>query len=192
PYPDILVQDAVDMATFLSVVALTCWMKRQGERLARHARLGEAHRRVGGNHQGMGGAEDRSQADPGGAPRGRGSAGAPPAAGAPGHELAMAHRFARQVGGDLIDVRRRGGRLAICVADVSGKGAQAALMAVAIRGWLDLLPTRYRSPAQVADWLNHRLCDCVPVEMFVTLAYVLMEIRTGTARYIAAGHEPFL
>jgi sigma-B regulation protein RsbU (phosphoserine phosphatase) len=103
--------------------------------------------------------------------------------------LAMAYRSAWQVGGDVVDVRRRGARLALCVADVAGNGVQAALIAVAVRAWLDHVRNRFVSPAEVADQLNRLLCECLPHEMFVTLAYLVYHLKTGEARWVVAGHE---
>ena len=49
----------------------------------------------------------------------------------PGYEVASHYEAAREVGGDFFDVfrvRGRAGRVAICIADVTGKGIAAALL----------------------------------------------------------------
>ena len=75
-----------------------------------------------------------------------------------------------------------------------GSGVQAALIAVAVRAWLDHVRNRFVAPAEVVEQLNRLLCECLPSEMFVTLAYLLChQLKTGEARWVVAGHElPFI
>ena len=103
--------------------------------------------------------------------------------------LSRAYRAARQVGGDVIDVDRDGDYVAVCVADVCGKGVQAALLTAAVKGWLDAAPGRFTSPAQVATYMDERLGECLPTDMFVTMAYAVLNTRTGDLCYAVAGHE---
>lgn len=169
-------QDAAHAAMFLAVAWVTWLIKRQGDRLsAEHHRVLRAQERIRSDLQAAQRVQDSLMAQP--LPE------------VPGARLARSYRFARQVGGDLIDVRRRGARVAVCVADVSGKGAQAALLAVAVKGWLDRVPGRFVAPAEALDYLNRRLCECVPTEMFVTLGYLVLHLGTGEARCALAGHE---
>jgi sigma-B regulation protein RsbU (phosphoserine phosphatase) len=173
----ILFQDVAHILMYLPAAWLTWLVKRQGDRLAdENGKVLEAQSRI--------------QADLEAAQRVQRSLMGQALPEVPQLAMAMGYRAARQVGGDLIDVRRRGVRLGFCVADVSGKGAQAALMAVAVKGWLDYVPGRFVSPQEVAEQLNRRLCDCVPTEMFVTLAYLVVNTSTGEARCAIAGHEP--
>jgi sigma-B regulation protein RsbU (phosphoserine phosphatase) len=104
--------------------------------------------------------------------------------------MVAACQFAQQVGGDLVDVRRHGMRVAAAVADVCGHGARAARLAEVVAGWLDRVPDRFTSPMTVVAALNRRLCACLPDELFVTLAYVVVDARTGEAWAAVAGHEP--
>ena len=104
--------------------------------------------------------------------------------------------FARGVGGDFYDLRRVGGHLAICVADVSGKGPQAALISAALRGLLDEAEGRvpgeagWADPAAFLQHLNERLSDTLPDEMFVTMFYGCLDLESGELRYASAGHDP--
>jgi serine phosphatase RsbU (regulator of sigma subunit) len=108
----------------------------------------------------------------------------------PGLDLAAEIVFARGVGGDFYDLRRVDGDLAICVADVSGKGAQAALISAALRGLLDEAAARPTDPAPFLQHLNERLSATLPDEMFVTMFYGRLDLASGELRYASAGHDP--
>jgi sigma-B regulation protein RsbU (phosphoserine phosphatase) len=173
----LLYQDLVHAVMFLFAAGMTWLIKRQGDRLAaEHRETLEVQAQL--------------QADLDAAHRVQRSLMGQALPDIPSLEMRIGYRSARQVGGDLIDVRRRGVRLGICVADVSGKGAQAALMAVAVKGWLDYVPGRFVSPVEVAEQMNRRLSDCVPLEMFVTFAYFVVNTTSGEVRYTIAGHDP--
>jgi sigma-B regulation protein RsbU (phosphoserine phosphatase) len=84
-------------------------------------------------------------------------------------------------------------RLAIAVGDVSGKGSPAALAGAVLIGMLEESPHRFRSPSETLNDLNRRLVGCLPDEMFVTLFYGILDLRTGELVFTSAGHEwPFL
>jgi sigma-B regulation protein RsbU (phosphoserine phosphatase) len=98
---------------------------------------------------------------------------------------------ARILGGDMVDLALSpGGRLAIAVTDVSGKGSQAALAGAVLVGLLDDAPARFRSPAETLRYLNMRLAPRLPDEMFATMFYGLLDLEAGTLAYAIAGHEP--
>jgi serine phosphatase RsbU (regulator of sigma subunit) len=108
----------------------------------------------------------------------------------PGIEVAVDIRFARGVGGDFYDLRCVGRHLALCIADVSGKGAQAALISAALRAHLDELGGQLPSPGVFLSHLNQRLHRALPDDMFVTLFYGQLDPETGELRYASAGHDP--
>jgi serine phosphatase RsbU (regulator of sigma subunit) len=117
-----------------------------------------------------------------------------------GVEMATELKFARGVGGDFYDLRQGAPpvsemgsgppRLAICVADVSGKGAKAALVSATLRGLLDEAAGEPADPAAFLRHLNARLYDALPGEMFVTMFYGCLDPGTGELRYASAGHDP--
>ena len=104
---------------------------------------------------------------------------------------------AREVGGDLYDffwVNPE--RLCLVVADVSDKGAGAALfMARAksvIRLLAPLLPGQSGRPptaAEVVDRANQELCRDNPHGLFVTLVLATLNATTGEVEYCNAGHN---
>jgi serine phosphatase RsbU (regulator of sigma subunit) len=107
-----------------------------------------------------------------------------------GWEVAADVRYARGVGGDFYDLRRAGQRIALCVADVSGKGPRAALISAALRGMLDEDAGRPADPVRFLRHLNARMYRALPDDMFVTMFYGLLDPETGVLTYASAGHDP--
>lgn len=108
----------------------------------------------------------------------------------PGLEMASEIRFARGIGGDCYDLRRVGRHLSLCVADVSGKGARAALISAALRGRLDEAADRVTDPMAFLCHLNTRLAAVLPEEMFITMFYGHLDLDTWELVYASAGHDP--
>jgi serine phosphatase RsbU (regulator of sigma subunit) len=108
----------------------------------------------------------------------------------PGLSVAVDVRFARGVGGDFYDVRQVDDLLSVCVADVSGKGPQAALISAALRAFMDEGVSKRLSPHQFLCHLNRQLIDALPDDMFVTMFYGLLNPVSGELLYASAGHDP--
>jgi sigma-B regulation protein RsbU (phosphoserine phosphatase) len=97
----------------------------------------------------------------------------------------------RTVAGDWYDyIILPNGRIAVVVADVAGKGMAAALLMSSTRGILRLLIERISDPAAILDSLNKILLRDFPPSRFVTMAYVLLDPSSMTARIGLAGHPP--
>jgi phosphoserine phosphatase RsbU/P len=96
------------------------------------------------------------------------------------------------VAGDFYDfIVLDGRRLGVLVADVTGHGVPAALIAsmlkIAFAGQVD----HAEDPARVLAGLNRALCGKFE-EHFVTAAYVFVDLNTCVLRYAGAGHPPLL
>lgn len=52
------------------------------------------------------------------------------------------------------------------------------------------MPSRYTSPARTLASLNSRLLDSLPIDMFITAFYAVLDPVTGALVYANAGHEP--
>ncbi len=94
------------------------------------------------------------------------------------------------LGGDYFDVleidpSHRG----FVMADVSGKGAPAALMMAACRANLRQVAPGELSPAAVLRRVNRALQPDMPPRMFITLFYGILNVDTLELRYARAGHE---
>lgn len=109
----------------------------------------------------------------------------------PGFEVATAWRPARMVGGDYFDVLRLGEkRLAICIADVVGKGVAAALLMASVQATLRAFARDEASPAGVCRRMNAVLCEKIAADKFVTFFYGVLDAESRALSYCNAGH-PF-
>jgi len=107
----------------------------------------------------------------------------------PGIAVATAWRPAHAVGGDYFDVLRLdGNRLAICIADVSGKGVSAALLMANVQASLRASVRDLASPARVCGIVNGMLCESIAANKFVTFLCGVLDANTRTFRYCNAGH----
>ena len=102
---------------------------------------------------------------------------------------------ALQVGGDYFDYVRRGDdQLAIAIADVSGKGVPAALLAATLRASLRIFteaPTSEDTEERVQsvlDELNRTVCRDAADDMFVSAVFGALDARGRRFVYANAGH----
>lgn len=115
--------------------------------------------------------------------------------GIPGYELAAHYEAAYEVGGDFFDVfrlRDRSGRLAIVIADVTGKGIAAALLMAFARPLLHAAIDHAVLPAAALERTNRILVEERRSSLFITALCAVVELRRGTMRIANAGHEPTL
>ena len=97
---------------------------------------------------------------------------------------------AREVGGDFYDFYMLDDdRLAIVMADVSGKGIPAALFMMATQILIKSAAKRGSSPADVLMKVNGDICKTNFDEMFVTVWLGFLSPSTGELIYANAGHE---
>lgn len=97
------------------------------------------------------------------------------------------------IGGDYFDVLRVDERRwGFVVADVSGKGAAAALMMAECRATLHICAAGQLSPAAVVRRLNRAIQPDMRPGMFITLFYGILDLDTNELRYVRAGHESIL
>jgi phosphoserine phosphatase RsbU/P len=107
----------------------------------------------------------------------------------PGIAIATAWHPARAVGGDYFDVLRLDAdRLAICIADVSGKGVAAALLMANVQASLRASVRDLDSPARVCSIVNGMLRESIAANKFVSFFCGVLDASTRTFRYCNAGH----
>lgn len=96
----------------------------------------------------------------------------------------------RHIGGDYFDFFEMGpGRWAFLVADVSGKGASAALVMAACRMALRVEAPRHASPAALLRAVNRTLYPDVPDGMYISIVLALLDIPERRLTITRAGHE---
>jgi len=93
------------------------------------------------------------------------------------------------VGGDWYDfIPLADGRVAIVLADVSGKGMSAALLMSAVRGILRSVAPLASGPGEVLARVNQVLLDDVPTGRYVTMIYAVIDPGRRTLTFASAGH----
>jgi len=97
---------------------------------------------------------------------------------------------ARQVGGDFYDFFFIDqDRLALVIADVSGKGIPAALFMMRSKTAIKNLARTGHTPSELLMGVNNLLCEGNDAEMFVTVWIGIVDLRTGNVQCANAGHE---
>ncbi len=108
----------------------------------------------------------------------------------PGLDLAGSTESAREVGGDYYDFLPLGdGRVALVIADVSGKGVGAALLMSAFRASLMSQDLAREPVAAVLARLNRFLHHSVEPGKFVTAFLGVLDGASGRFVYSNAGHN---
>ena len=109
----------------------------------------------------------------------------------PGWELQTHWRPAREVGGDIYDFfELPGDRLGLVIADVADKGMPAALFMTLVRTLVRATVAVLDSPAEVVKRVNDLIVPDATKGMFVTLAYAVLDLKTGELITANAGHNP--
>lgn len=94
-----------------------------------------------------------------------------------------------EVGGDWYDyITLPDGRLAVVLADVSGKGLGAAMLMSSTRTVLRLIAENGAPPAEVLTRVNRLLMKDLPPTRFVTLIYAVLDPKTLKVVFASAGH----
>ncbi len=98
---------------------------------------------------------------------------------------------AKDVGGDFYDITRiDNDHIGLTMADVSGKGVPAAMFMAVSHTLLRLAGKKKLKPEEVITESNNVLATESFDNMFVTLFYAVMNVRTGEMQYVNAGHNP--
>jgi serine phosphatase RsbU (regulator of sigma subunit) len=96
---------------------------------------------------------------------------------------------AKFVGGDYYDyLPLDGGRLALVVGDVSGKGVPAALLMVKVASALEASLSTEPDPVQVLNQVNQRFSRRNPDGTFVTMVLAMLDLSNHHMSIVNAGH----
>lgn len=98
------------------------------------------------------------------------------------------------VGGDLYDaIRLEADRVGLLLGDVSGKGIPAALQMARLMGEFRACVRHCADPQSVMQVLNGLLCQRnLRFGSFVTVQYMVLDMRQHHMQFICAGHPPIL
>jgi len=107
-----------------------------------------------------------------------------------GFEISGINVPARQVSGDYFDyIRVDDERLGVAIADVSGKGVPASLIMAICRSVLRSQAAHNSSPADVLQKVNRQLYPDIKEDMFISMAYVILDHAHNGVTLSRAGHD---
>lgn len=107
-----------------------------------------------------------------------------------GFKIAGVNIPARQVSGDYYDyVPVDGAHLGVAIADVSGKGVPASLIMAMCRSVLRSEAYGQASPATVLHRVNSQIYPDIKEDMFISMAYAILEKNSPTITLSRAGHD---
>jgi serine phosphatase RsbU (regulator of sigma subunit)/predicted ester cyclase len=109
-----------------------------------------------------------------------------------GWQISPYYQPAREVGGDFYDFfELEDGRVGLAVGDATGKGMPAAIAVTASCSMLRAVAqaSDSSSPGEVLERVNETLLTRIPVNMFVTCFYAILDPKSGSLRYANAGHN---
>jgi serine phosphatase RsbU (regulator of sigma subunit) len=110
----------------------------------------------------------------------------------PGYELASYYAAAREIGGDFFElfrIPRRANPLGIVVADVTGKGLDAALLMAFARPVLHTALCNAPGPSDALSRTNRVLVGEHRGTLFITALACVLHPPSGRVRIASAGHE---
>lgn len=110
-----------------------------------------------------------------------------------GFEISAICHSALEVGGDYYDFVDLGdGRLGIAIADVSGKGIQAAFYMTLLKGFLQSLCYQIESPAKLLCQINKLFYQNAERGTFISMIYGILDSENHTFTFARAGHNPLV
>jgi sigma-B regulation protein RsbU (phosphoserine phosphatase) len=108
----------------------------------------------------------------------------------PGYQVETFYQPFRDVGGDYFDlIELAGNRMLIAVADVSGKGMPAALLAANIQALVRSIANVEADPLALARQINKHLSRYTPSDRFATAVFIVLSRDSGELTYVNAGHN---
>ncbi|MBN1447054.1 MAG: SpoIIE family protein phosphatase, partial [Bacteroidetes bacterium] len=110
-----------------------------------------------------------------------------------GYDLAGINIPADEIGGDYYDcIPLRDGRVALVVADVTGKGVPASLLVSSLHASLRVHLDNDEDLPELVLRLNTFLYRSSPPSSFITFLIAVLQPETGELEIINAGHNPAL
>jgi sigma-B regulation protein RsbU (phosphoserine phosphatase) len=108
----------------------------------------------------------------------------------PGYRICGTNKPARIVSGDYFDyIAVDETTTGVAIADVSGKGVAASLLTAMCRSVLRVAAPANLSPANALARLNRILYPDIREDMFISLAYLLVDHANGSLVLGRAGHD---
>ncbi len=106
----------------------------------------------------------------------------------PGYSLYSRYHFAEKIGGDLYNFRLHDTLFDIFIADVSGHGIPAALIAGMVHVAFDLYSRESRGLVDLMEYLDQIIYERTGQNYFVTAFFGRIDLKTDKFTYVNAGH----
>lgn len=107
-----------------------------------------------------------------------------------GYDIAGINIPARSVSGDYYDYINLGERhCGVAIADVSGKGVPASLIMAMCRSVLRSEAPGQLTPSHVLHEVNAQLYPDIKEDMFISMAYAILDRQSATITLCRAGHD---
>lgn len=106
-----------------------------------------------------------------------------------GYDVSCEWKPSDAVSGDYFDVfPLEGDRIALCVADVSGKGMAAAMLASEVQSAVRTHAPQSASPSELCTSVNRTLSGKIAPGAYASMFYGVLDAGTGRLHYENAGH----
>lgn len=110
-----------------------------------------------------------------------------------GWEIAACYRPVIQVGGDIYGwLRMKDGRTLFWIADATGHGAAAALLTTLAKLLFHHGSMEKQTPVEIMQAVNNDFRTIFGARSFMTAMCVALDLNTGRASVLGAGHPPLL
>ncbi len=107
------------------------------------------------------------------------------------YQLSSIYKPHFAVGGDYYDVVEfPDGKIAFCIADITGKGVSAALLMANFQANFHALVTRRPTLEEIVREMNAAVYRVTQGDKFITLFLAKYDTATRTLHYVNAGHTP--
>ena len=108
-----------------------------------------------------------------------------------GYDVAGINIPSKSVGGDYYDcIPLDGGRLALVIADVAGKGVPAALLVSSFHAYLGAYLEAEVPLVELVARLNRVIAHASTEDKFITAFFALLDPASGSLDSVNAGHNP--
>lgn len=109
----------------------------------------------------------------------------------PGIDIGVKLNLTHGVGGDYYDFQQiEPSKIAMLIADISGKSLSASLFTAVLRAnWRNAV-RKNSEPKLIIQELSDNLYGELLPEMFATMFFAVLDLKTSELKYVNAGHEP--
>jgi serine phosphatase RsbU (regulator of sigma subunit) len=105
-------------------------------------------------------------------------------------EIGTFYQASSEIGGDFFDAWQKDGKTHFLIGDVSGHGTASALLMAAFKGHCYTLGQQGVSPTELFESANAFICEVSTGDMFLTLAYVVLDPVENQIDVVSAAHNP--